>query len=187
MGQGVADRPRGVPGRGGRRGPGHPAGRRAGRRRLRRLRVAQGPRRSGDAARLRRPAAAHRGRDRKRRRGRRGIPGPLPLLRRRRVPGRHPAAAAGAVGVAGRSRRPDRRRRRQPDHLLVHRGLTALPARLLAAVSRRHGGAPGARLPLHPAGGVIGQPGDRRGPWPGRRQQAATVRPACAGPGPVVS
>ena len=40
-------------------------------------------------------------------------------------------------GVAGRPRRPDRRRRRQPDHLLVHRRLAALPARLLPAVPRR--------------------------------------------------
>ena len=36
---------------------------------LRRLRSAEGPRRGHDAARLRRPAAAHRGRDRERRRG----------------------------------------------------------------------------------------------------------------------
>ena len=28
-------------------------------------------------------------------------------------------------GLAGRARRPDRRRRRQPDHLLVHRGHAA--------------------------------------------------------------
>ena len=62
---------------------------------------------------------------------------PLPLLRRRRVPGRHTAAAAGAHRLAGRARRSDRRRRRQPDHLLVHRGHTALPARFLAAVPRR--------------------------------------------------
>ena len=34
-----------------------------------------------------------------------------------------------------------RRRRRQPDHLLVHRRHTALPARLFAAVPRRRGGA----------------------------------------------
>ena len=178
VGQGVADRPRAVPGRRGRSRPRHPAGRRQGRGGLRRLRGAEGPRRRHCAARLRRPAAAHRGRDRERRRGRRGVPGPLPLLRRRRIPGRHAAAAAGAVGVAGRSRRPDRRRRRQPDHLLVHRGLAALPAGLLAAVPRRHRGAAGARLPVHPAGGVAGQPGDRRGPRPGRRQQAAPGRPA---------
>lgn len=52
----------------------------------------------------------HRGRHRKRRRGRGGIPRPLPLLRRRRIPGRDAAAAAGALSMAGRSRRLDRRR-----------------------------------------------------------------------------
>src|ERR1700729_4017501 len=102
-------------------------------------------------------------RDRGRRRGRRRIPRPLPLLRRRRVPGRHPAAAARAVGLAGRPRRPDCRRRRQPDHLFVHRGLAALPAGFLAAVPRRDRGAPGTRLPVHPAGRVAGKPGDRCG------------------------
>ena len=178
VGQGIADRPRGVPGRGGRRRPRHPAGRRKSRGRLHRVRGAQGPRRIDHAARLRRPAAAHRGRDRERRRGGRGVPRPLPLLRRRRVPGRDAVAAAGALGLVGRSGRPDRRRRPQPDHLLVHRGLTALPARFLAPVSGRHGGAPGARLPVHSAGGVAGQPDDRRGPGPGRGQQAAADRPA---------
>ena len=44
----------------------------------------------------------------------------------------------------GEPRRPHRRRRRQPDHLLVHRRDAALSAGLLAAVSRRRGGAPGA-------------------------------------------
>ncbi len=53
------------------------------------------------AAGLRRPAVAHRRRHRERRRRRRRVPGPLPLFRRRRVPGRHPAAAAGARRVAG--------------------------------------------------------------------------------------
>lgn len=91
------------------------------------------------------------------------------------------------LGVAGRPRRPDRRRRRQPDHLLVHRGLAALPARLPATVSRGHRGAPGARLPVHPAGGVAGQPGDRGGAWPDGRQQAAADRAAQPRPRPVVS
>ena len=44
----------------------------------------------------------------------------------------------------GRARRPDRGRRRQPDHLFVHRGHSAVPAGLLAALPRRHRGAPGA-------------------------------------------
>ena len=55
------------------------------------------------------------------RRHRAGVPRPLPLLRRRRVPGRHPAAAAGARRVARRARRPHRGRRRQPDDLHVRR------------------------------------------------------------------
>ena len=186
VGQGVVDRAGGIPGRRGRRRPRHPAGRREGRDGLRGVRGAEGPRRIDHAARLRRPAAAHRGRDRERRRRGRGVPRPLPLLRRRRIPGRDPAAAAGAGGLAGRPRRPHRRRRPQPDHLLVHRRLAALPARLLAAVPGRHSGAPGARLPIHPAGGVAGQPGDRRGPGQGRRQQAATHRSTRTRPSPVV-
>ena len=39
-------------------------------------------------------------------------------------------------------------------------------------------GPPGARLPLHAAGGVAGQPGDRRGARPDGGQQAASGRPA---------
>ena len=58
----------------------------------------------------------------------------------------------------------------------------ALPAGLLAALPRRHGGAAGARLPVHPAGGVAGQPGHRRGARPGGGQQAAPGRPARPGP-----
>ncbi len=85
--------------------------------------------------------------------------------------------------LARRPRRPHRRRRRQPDHLLVHRRLAALPARLLPPLPRRDRGAPGARLPLHPAGGVAGQPGDRRGARPDGRQQAASGRPASPRPG----
>ena len=54
-------------------------------------------------------------------RHRAGVPRPLPLLRRRRVPGRHPAAAAGARRLARRARRPHRGRRRQPDDLHVRR------------------------------------------------------------------
>ena len=53
-----------------------------------------------------------------------------------------------------------------------------LPAGLLAPVPRRRGGAARARLPVHPAGGVAGQPGDRRRARPDGRQQAAPGRPA---------
>ena len=58
--------------------------------------------------------------------------GPLavPALRRRRVPGRQPAPAAAARPVARRPGRPVRGRRRQPDHLLLHRRHPRLPARL---------------------------------------------------------
>ena len=93
-----------LPGGGRPAAPRHPGPRRAGRRRLRRLRGAQEPRR---AARLRRPAAAHRGGAGGAPRRRRGVPRPLPLLRRRRVPGRHAAAAARARRLARRPRRPD--------------------------------------------------------------------------------
>ena len=75
------------------------------------------------------------------RRGR-GVPGPLPLLRGRRVPGRHPAAAARARRLGRRARRPHRGRGREPDHLLLHRGDPALPARLLPSLHRGRRGAP---------------------------------------------
>ena len=118
VGEGQPRRPRGVPGRGGPAAPRRARARRAGGGRLRGLRGGQDRRR---AARLRRPPAARRGRPRGARRHRAGVPRPLPLLRRRRVPGRHPAAAAGARRVARRARRPHRRRRRQPDDLHVRR------------------------------------------------------------------
>ena len=103
MGQGISDQPGGLRRRRRAGRPRHPVRRREGRDGLRRLRIAQGPPRRHGAARLRRSAAAHRRRDRERRRGRPGVPRPLPLLRRRRVPGRHPAAAAGARRVARRA------------------------------------------------------------------------------------
>ena len=53
-----------------------------------------------------------------------------------------------------------------------------LPARLPAPLPRGHGGAAGARLPVHPAGGVAGQPGDRRGARPGRGHPPAARRAA---------
>ena len=114
------------------------------------------------------------------------VPRPLPLLRRRRVPGRHPAPAASPRRLAGRARRPDRRRRRQPDHLFVHRRQPALSAEFLAALSRRRGGAAGARLSVDATGGVTGQPGDRRRPRPGGGKQAAPCRPARPGAQTVV-
>ena len=101
MGEGVADQPGGLRRRRRRGRPRHPAGRGQGGRRVRRLRDDEGPRRRDGAARLRRPAAAHRRRDRERRGGGGGVPRPVPLLRRRRVPGRHPATAAGARRLAG--------------------------------------------------------------------------------------
>ena len=61
-----------------------------------------------------------------------------------------------------------------------------LPAGLLAALPRRRRGAAGTRLPVDAAGGVAGQPGDRRRPRPGGGQQAAPDRPARPGPGAVV-
>lgn len=64
----------------------------------------QGPARWVHPSRLRRPAASYRGRHRKLGSRRRGVPGPLSLFRRRRVPGRDPAAAAGARRVAGAAR-----------------------------------------------------------------------------------
>ena len=64
------------------------------------------------------------------------VPRPLPLLRRRRVPGRHAAAAARARRLARRAGRPHRGRRRQPDDLLLRRGRPAVPARLPAPVPR---------------------------------------------------
>jgi len=106
---------------------------------------------------------AHRGGDRGRRRGRRRIPRPLPLLRRRRVPGRHAAAAARAVGLAGRR---DDLTVVGDANQTIYSFTGASPRYLLdflAAVPGRDGGPPGTRLPVDPAGGVAGQPGDRRG------------------------
>ena len=60
----------------------------------------------------------------------------LPLVHRRRVPGRQPAAAAAARPVARRARRPVRGRRREPDDLHVHRCELVLPASTSARGSR---------------------------------------------------
>ena len=51
-------------------------------------------------------------------------------------------------------------------------------------VSRRGGGAARARLPVHAAGGVAGQPGHRRRSRPRRGQQAASGRPTRPRPAP---
>ena len=59
-----------------------------------------------------------------------GVPGPVPRVHRRRVPGRQPAPAGAARSLARRPRRPLRRRRRLPVDLRLHRRLAALAARL---------------------------------------------------------
>ena len=64
--------------------------------------------------------------------------------------------------------------------LLVHRRPRPATCWTSPAVPRRDGGPPGTRLPLHPAGGVAGQPGDRRRARADGRQQAALGRPAPA-------
>ena len=60
----------------------------------------------------------------------RGVPGPVPRVHRRRVPGRQPAPA-GAARPAGSAtvRRALRRRRRLPVDLRLHRRLAAVAAR----------------------------------------------------------
>ena len=67
---------------------------------------------------------------------------------------------------------------------------TGATPRYLLDFSRRFpdaaGGAAGARLPVHAAGGVAGQPGDRGRARPDGRQQAAPGRPARPRPGAVV-
>jgi hypothetical protein len=146
-----------------RRGRGRPADLSTGggdRRALCRLRGGQA---RGRRARLRRPVAA----DGRRRRGapvggdRAAVP--LPPLRRRRVPGREPGAATGARGLARRPGQPLRGRGRQPDHLLVHRRLAAVPAGVPAAFPHRDGRPAGPRLPIDATGRRAGQRPARRG------------------------
>ena len=128
--------------------------------------------------RLRGRAAAHHRRARipagRRRAGARAVP----ALRRRRVPGRQPAAAAAARPVARAARLALRGRRREPDHLLVHRGHARVPARLPRPLRGRHGHPAGPRLPLHAAGG-------RRGERAARRDPAGHRGRAARGPGPA--
>ena len=86
---------------------------------------AQAVRLRGRAARLRRDDRDRAGRGHA---GARAVP----LLRRRRVPGRLAAAAAAPRPLARRPARRLRRRRREPDHLLVRRRAQRLPARFRA-------------------------------------------------------
>ena len=105
----------------------------------------------------------------------REVRGPVPALRRRRVPGRQPPAAAAAGRLARRSRRDLRRRGPEPDDLLLHRGRPRLPARLRRPLSRLRGREARAGLPVHAAGRGAGQPADR----PGAEAQGA-AGPAAA-------
>ena len=75
---------------------------------------------------------------RRTRRGRR-LPGPLPRVHRRRVPGREPAPADAARALARRPRRPLRRRRRLPVDLRLHGRLARAPARAAASGRRSSG------------------------------------------------
>ena len=76
----------------------------------------------------------------------------------------------------------DRRRRRQPDHLFVHR---RHPQFLLDSpgASGCHRRAAGTRLPVHPGGGGWPTGSSRNARGPGRRQPAAPGRPPRDCPG----
>ena len=78
--------------------------------------------------RLRRPAAAVPARPARRPRVRPGPAVAVPAPVRRRVPGRQPAAAAAARGLARRPRRPLRGRRPQPGHLRAGTAPTRRPS-----------------------------------------------------------
>ena len=88
------------------------------------LRGGQGP---AGRHRLRGRAAPARGHARRAPGRRRVGPGAVPALRRRRVPGRQPAPAVPARPVAGRPAGAVRRRRPEPDHLLVRRRVRPPP------------------------------------------------------------
>ena len=83
----------------------------------------------------------------------------------------------------GRARRRLRRRRPQPDDLLLHRRRPRLPAGLRRPLSRRRGRQAGARLPLHAAGGRPGQPADR----PGAAAQGAARACGCSASAPTAA
>ncbi len=100
VGQGHPAHPRAVPGGRHRGGARDDASARGDRPAVHRLRAGQA---GGGRARLRRPAAADRRRDRGARLGRRGAALPLPPLRGGRVPGRQPVAAAPARRLARRA------------------------------------------------------------------------------------
>ena len=82
----------------------------------------------------------------------------------------------------GDARQPVRGRRRQPDHLLLHRRHPRLPARLPHPPPERDGGQAGPRLPLHAAGRAPGQRAARPGHRPRRRAPAGAGLPAPGGP-----
>ncbi len=136
VGQGHHDRPRRLPGRRrqGRPGPAGRAGPGADGAPALDVRAGQArPQRH----RLRGRPALHRRPDRRAPPGRRRGPRAVPPLRRRRVPGRQPAAAGAARPVARRPRGALRRRRPEPDDLLLHRRHPGLPARLPRSATRR--------------------------------------------------
>ncbi len=113
-----------------------------------------------------------------------GRPQPVPALRRRRVPGRERPAAAPARPLAGRPGRRLRRRRSQPDHLLLHRRLAGPPARVPSPAPGRDRGAPRPRLPVHATGGRPGQRLAREGRHgPVGARPAGARRSAAARPG----
>ena len=95
-------------------------------------------------------------RDRARRRG----PGAraVPVLRRRRVPGRQPRSAAAARRVARQPRRSVRCRRSRADHLLLRRRLTRLPHFVRYALPEGDRRTARSRLPIDATGRVDRQP-----------------------------
>ncbi len=181
VGQVVADRPRAVSGRRGRRRPRRPGAAGAAQQGIRGLRAAQEP---GAGPGFRRFAAAHRGDPGGTARDRRGVPQPVPVVRRGRVPGRQSAATAGARRLAGQPRRPHRGGRREPDDLLVRGRLAEVADRLSAQVPGCHPGAVGAGLPVHAAGGRLGEPGHRSRAGAAGRHAAEAGRAAPGRPAP---
>ena len=113
-------------------------------------------------------AAVRRRRARVRRAGRRPGPAAVQVVRRRRVPGRLPAAVGAARPVARRPRRALRGGRPGADDLLVRRRRRDVPPRLPEALPRHHLDRAGPQLPLH-------APGRRR------RQHAAQGQPRAPG------
>ncbi len=120
------------------------------------------------------------------------VRGAVPVLRGRRVPGCLAAAAGAARALARHPHRTVRRRRREPDHLLVRGGVERLPAGLRGAVSGGDDRAPRDQLPVgarradprepaHAGAGrrartAVGCCADREG-GPGRRADRLRHRP----------